>query len=129
MDGNRSYLRCSVGGRGVFTDHPVGAVGKFNIIDISASGIRISAKREFSPDDTVQMSIAFSGYLREKEINVKAKVVRKVQSQDGFEYGLKFIDLDHKEKVEIDEIMNQSCSREHQKALSNCDYDNCTFLK
>lgn len=129
MDGNRRYLRCKREGEGVFSDHPVGSMNKFKIIDISAAGIRISTKRSLEERDTVEMSIIFSGYLHEKHIDVKSRVVRKEKKENGFEYGLEFVDLTHKEKVEIDEIMKQSCSINHEKTLSNCDYGDCVFLK
>lgn len=128
MDGKRRYLRCRKDGRGVFTDRFLDSLSRFSVIDISATGIAISAKRELDIDDTVGMAIVFDGYFHEKDVKVTGRVVRKESEERIFKYGMEFIDLSQEEKVEIDEIMNRSCVRDHEKSLSNCE-DDCTFLK
>lgn len=128
MDGRRKYLRCRQKGRGIFTDRFINPMRKFSVIDISASGIGVKSKIDIGIGETVAMAIVFDGYFHEKDLKVKGSVVRKETLGDGFVYGIKFTNLSHKDKVEIDEIMNRSCIRDHHKTLYNCE-DDCIFLK
>ncbi|NLD46610.1 MAG: PilZ domain-containing protein [Clostridiaceae bacterium] len=128
MDGRRKYLRCRQTGRGIFTDRFTDPQRKLSVIDVSATGIGVISKIDINVGEIVSMAIVFDGYFHEKDLKVQGCVIRKEMLKDGFLYGIEFINQSHKEKVEIDEIMNRSCIRDHHKTLSNCEED-CTFLK
>lgn len=130
MDGKRNYLRCdNISGKGVFCDNLFGNSPKFEVINLSGSGILIKSKRKLEIKDVVEMKIEFGGYINEKVINITGKVTRAEVDGDDFLYGMQFDDISHEKRVEIDEIMNLSCSRENHKSLKNCDHGECTFLK
>lgn len=130
MDGKRNYLRCNnISGNGTFCDNLFNSSVKFKVINLSGSGVLIKTKRKFDVSDVVEMKIEFGGYINEKRIVLKGKVMRQEVDGEEFRYGMEFVDISHEKKVEIDEIMNLSCSREHDKSLKNCDYGECTFLK
>ncbi len=130
MDGKRNYLRCNnISGKGLFCDRRFDTAGKFEVLNLSGSGIFILTKRKLEINDIMEMRIVFAGYINEKEIKVKGKVVREELTGDAFRYGMEFVEIPHKERVEIDEIMNLSCSREPHKGLNNCDHGECIVLK
>ncbi len=130
MDGKRNYLRCNnISGKGTFCDNLFDSSVKFKVINLSGSGILIKTKRKLGVSNVVEMKIEFGGYINEKRIILKGKVIRQEADGEEFLYGMEFVDISHEKRVEIDEIMNLSCSREHHKSLKNCDYGECTFLK
>lgn len=130
MDGKRNYMRCNnISGKGYFCDKRFDTEGKFKVLNISGSGILISTERKLEINDIMEMKIIFAGYINEKEIKVKGRVVREEPGKDNFRYGMEFVGIPHKERVEIDEIMNASCNREPHKGLNNCDHGECSLLK
>jgi len=130
MDGKRNYLRCdNISGEGTFCDNLGDNSKMFKVLNLSGSGILIKSKKKLDIDDEVEMKIDFAGYINEKQIELIAKVVRQDSAGEDFLYGMKFVDISHEARVEIDEIMKLSCSREHYSSLKNCDHDQCTFLK
>lgn len=130
MDGKRKYLRCSnLSGEGTFCDNLYGRAKKFEVINLSASGMLIKSKRKLEINDVAEMKIVFGGYINEKQLRLSGRVVRIESSGDNFLYGMEFVEISHGNRVEIDEIMNMTCSREHQNSLKNCDHGECTFLR
>ncbi len=130
MDGKRNYMRCNnISGKGLFGDKKFETEGKFKVLNLSGSGVLILTERKLEINDIVEMRIVFAGYINEKEIKVKGRVVREESGGDAFRYGMEFVGIPHKERVEIDEIMNLSCSREPHKGLNNCDHGECIVLK
>ena len=130
MDGKRNYLRCNnISGKGTFCDNVFDASRKFEVLNLSGSGILVKTKRKFEINDIVEMKIEFGGYINERLIKLNARIMRIEEDGGDFLCGMEFVDISHEKRVEIDEVMNLSCSRENHKNLKNCDHGECTFLK
>lgn len=130
MDGKRNYLRCSnISGKGTFCDNFYGTSNKFKVINLSASGALIKSRQQLEISDVVVMKLEFGGYIYEKHLKLKGKVVRQETDGEYFLYGMEFVDISHANRVEMDEIMNLSCSRENHNSLRNCEYGECALLK
>jgi hypothetical protein len=109
MDNFRNYQRCNVMGEGEMRKTEDKAVSKFEVIDVSASGIRIKASGEFDVNEEVQMDIRFAGHLLEIPLKASGIVSKKRKLGNLFEYAVKFTNLSGKERIEIDEIVKKTC--------------------
>jgi hypothetical protein len=72
---------------------------------MSACGMSITTDVEIK--DTALLSIHFdsSGILLPHTKQLKGKIVRKKETNAGFNYAIRFIDLTHMETIEIDEYL------------------------
>jgi len=125
---NRKYPRCHIIGQGEFTDKLVAGTKKFEIVDISAAGVRIRTNAQLPEDSEIDMKIRFSGYIFEVILNAAGKVVRKREMDDGLEYAVEFTNLHQKDRTEIDELIKYSCSERHEGPTA-CDEGNCLFFE
>ncbi|MCX7747896.1 MAG: PilZ domain-containing protein [Clostridia bacterium] len=128
MDRNRHYPRCTIVGEGEFLGSFLRKEGKFQIVDMSASGIRVRSNQAFEVGTNKYMRIRLNGYVFEVIINVNGQIVRKNDIGDGFEYGFRFEGLNHKERVEIDELMRNSCGIKYVAGAKFCEDWDCMFI-
>lgn len=113
MDRIRNYQRCNVMGEGTLFVKPDGKAYPFYVIDISASGVKIRSNAELELNDEVEIDIRFSGHILEIPLKVDAKVAKKTKTGKEYEYALRFLNLSHQKRVEIDEIVRRTCGIEN----------------
>lgn len=100
----RHYQRYAVSGSGFFHNNPIRKV-EFSVKDISASGINITTEIELEEHEVITMDVQVSGNLLPYIKQFKGKVVRKRQHNSIYNYGIRFMELTHKDMIEIDEYL------------------------
>jgi len=110
LDNIRNYKRCEVVGTGEFNIRSSHKSHTLEVIDISASGVRILTRSELEENAEIDMNIRFSAFIIDFFINVKGEIKKKSNNGSSFEYAVKFKDLSQNKKVEIDEIVGRICS-------------------
>ncbi len=128
MDRNRAYSRCHIMGEGEILTHSGGPSAKFKLIDMSASGVRIESAGDVDVGEERELKIVFDGYLFEIVVNVTGKVRRKEVVNGFYEYGIEFVNLSQKNRIELDELMKRSCSIGYHTGNNICEDGNCVFF-
>lgn len=111
MDRSRHYFRCKIAGHGrLYRNFDKKGI-EFSVVDMSATGLKIITRAELEEKEEIRLDIRFSGFIFEVAVSVKGRVTRKAYlGEEAMEYGLHFVDLPHKDRVEIDEMIGHSCT-------------------
>lgn len=104
MSKMRHYQRYTVLSSGFIFFSPV-RKAEFSINNISASGMNITAKVELEEHEAFMMEIQIYGKLFPVSKQMKGRVVRKRRHNSIYHYGIRFIDMTHKDIVELDEYL------------------------
>ncbi len=96
----------------------------FEVLDITHESIKIRSKGNFAVSSLVDIYLAFSGYIRGIELDIKGIVTDKSERKRDYIYTIKFTDLSEEEIVEIDEIIQISCTM-GPKQVNSCDHGDC----
>lgn len=99
----RHYQRYSVSGGG--TIYLGGPRTGFSLKDVSASGMCILSEAELEENAIFQMDVHISGIYMNFEKTFRGKVVRRSKQEKLFVYGVRFVDLSHKDAIDIDEYL------------------------
>lgn len=106
MDIIRNYLRCSLMGEGnIVTDK---IFESFEVINISASGALVKLPCELNPGTKCELTFDFKHEQALISFNTKGIIVRKEIKDGEFTYGIHFINLDEKNRVELDEFIRHN---------------------
>ncbi len=100
----RYYQRYTVSGSGFILFSPE-RKAEFSINDISASGMSITAQAELEENEAVMTEVRIYGKLLPVSKQMKGSVVRKRRHNSIYHYGIRFIDMTHKDIVELDEYL------------------------
>lgn len=101
------FCRCSVQGSGKILSNNSKYI-KFQIIDLSADGARISSLIELEANAQIKMIIVLPSFLFQVKITTDAKIVQKKEVDNGFEYDVDFIGLSEQDQLEIDEMIRST---------------------
>lgn len=122
------YTRCYIGGHGeTFKD--IGKKVELSIIDLSAEDSYVIVKDNIEEDKVYNFKMYFSSALVELSLDVKGKLYKNHKDINNNSYILKFIDLSEEKKVEIDEILKQTCIDKEVTAINKCDSGGCVLKK
>lgn len=112
MEEYRNYQRWHVVGDGELfignSKHPFKKGFVFDVLDLSASGVRILTSVELETGMEVGMHMKFSGHVLDISLRVIGQVSKIEKIGNYYEYALRFIGLTEKDKVEIDEAIRMS---------------------
>lgn len=109
MENIRNYQRCHVMGEGRLKTGPSEKEYDFQVIDISASGVRILTAADMQEGTNAHMKIVFGSHIVDVPLDVSGTVEKKEKRGRDLEYALRFVSLSHKDRVEIDEIITRTC--------------------
>lgn len=110
MEVKRSYVRGDVTGEGLI--YHEGATYPFSIVNISASGALIHTNYILKPGKKYQFIFNFTGKLNDFSFKTQAVVVREDKERGDYHYGIRFVHLDNKTRVELDEIIKHKSTYE-----------------
>jgi hypothetical protein len=101
----RGYTRGTPLGSGTIRHTGQSLSAKFQVLDISASGISIVMSADYEIGDPVSVKLEITDILFEKTIHFEGKVAKKSKTNSGFAYGIKITKMDKDDLVEIDEMI------------------------
>lgn len=100
----RHYQRYEVTDRGLI-DGSNTKKAEFRTVDISASGVNIITEALLDEGEIITMDLRISGSLLAFFKKIKGKVVWKHRQGTSYQYGIRFIELKHKDLIELDEYL------------------------
>ncbi len=105
---SKKHASCNVAGDGKLYKESNKNAEKFNIIDMSAEGIRIETSAELNNEMNIKLKIRLKGSPIDAYMDVNGVVIGKLEN--GFE--IEFLDLLDSDKDDIDELMRNTCNIE-----------------
>lgn len=106
MNPMRNYVRGNPVGQGAMWSLETGVVKDFDVLDISASGMLVESEAGFREGEELEVRLEITGILFEKNLRLKATVVKVGVFGDSEVYALKTTGLSPNDKIEIDEIIS-----------------------
>ena len=107
-----NYTRCKVKGHGEVFEGFDKKGKHFNVVEMSAEGVRIFSIYEFEENINVRMKIHLPSYLFQVNIRVVGRIDSKIKADNGFEYDMVFIGLPEDTMKEIDKLMKSACCQD-----------------
>ncbi len=125
MDVKRNYLRCSLTGEGQIATESVAET--FEVVDISASGALINIPFDLNPGDRCELNFSFRSETTHFSFYTKGIIVRKEIQGSKSIFGVHFINLDEKSRVELDEIIKHNCQHSSEYSMNKCEDGDCNL--
>ena len=107
---NKHYTTCSVIGEGRLNQISTGKEADFEIIEISASGVKIYTPANLDEKEHAALKMSFGGHFIAVSLKAEGQIVDKRQRGAVYEYNISFTNLPETKKIELDEIMKRTCN-------------------
>lgn len=120
MVDNRDYVRCFLYGDGEFILNDKKQSIHFEVIDISASGAKISTKANLELNCKIKIKYLRPDRHQLTRYNLEGIVLRKENGLKNI-YAINFINLSEYVKIELDELFMKIVSRELLYDLEFCE--------
>ena len=128
MNEKRHYKRSSLTGDGNIIDFENDRNYIVHLLDLSASGAKVFSDTELQESRLYKINLKPEGHMAEVAFTADIRIVWKREVYKGFEYGLKFVKISHKDRVELDELIRHSNTAGVHLDLPYCEDGSCTFF-
>lgn len=120
MIDKRDYVRCYLYGDGEFFINDEKQSIHFEVIDISASGTKISTKADLATSSSITIKLLIPDHHQLKRYILEGVVLRKETGLKNI-YAISFMNLSDYMKIELDEMLMKIISRGLQHDQKFCE--------
>lgn len=76
------------------------------VASVSTRGIKFHSKRNFNVGELLNYDLHVYSMLTDFQFEVEGRITGKEATSDGYDYGVKFYNVDKQVKIQLDEIFN-----------------------